>query len=293
VTTFRAVRAALGALLLLLVTACADTGGGAGATDPARSSADSYAPDDVVLRVSHTGGFLNPAMLAGRLPIISVYGDGRVIAQGPQVLSYPPPALPNILVRRVGQDGVRALVERARAAGIDGSPVDYGQPNVADAPATKFTVGDDTVEVSALTEAPDTGAGLTEAQAKARDKLRDLLAALTDLPATLGAATVGEEQPYRSKAVAAIASAGSPSPTDPDLAARPKELDWPGPALPGASIAPETGCVTATGAQAAAVLAAAAEASAATPWRSGGRTWTVALRPLLPDETDCADLTRG
>ncbi|HET9140343.1 hypothetical protein, partial [Actinophytocola sp.] len=69
--------------------------------------------------------------------------------------------------------------------------------------------------------------------------------------------------------------------------------EWPGPALPGESIGPETGCVVATGDQARAVMAAARDASAATPWRSGGKTWTVALRPLLPDETGCADLTRG
>ncbi len=31
-------------------------------------------------------------------------------------------------------------------------------------------------------------------------------------------------------------------------------------------------------------------ANAATPWVSDGKRWTVALRPLLPDETDCGDL---
>ena len=289
-TTFRAVRAALGPLLLLLVAACADTGsGGASAT----STGEAYAPDELVLRVSYTGGLATPAMLAGRLPILSVYGDGRAIAQGPQVLSYPPPALPNILVRRIGPEGVRKLVERARAAGVGGPAVDYGQPNVADAAATRFTVGADSVEVYALTEAQEPVAGLTEAQLRAREKLIDLLTALTDLPATLGAEVAGDEQPYEATVVAAIASPGSPEPTDQDVAARAAELDWPGPALPGEKIGPDTGCVTATGAQATAVLAAAAKASAATPWRSGGNTWTVALRPLLPDETGCADLTRG
>jgi hypothetical protein len=38
------------------------------------------------------------------------------------------------------------------------------------------------------------------------------------------------------------------------------------------------------------VLAAAATANAATPWDSGGTRWSVAFRPLLPDESGCADL---
>jgi hypothetical protein len=51
--------------------------------------------------------------------------------------------------------------------------------------------------------------------------------------------------------------------------------------------------VTATGDQARAVLDAAGAASAVTPWTTpdGGR-WSVTLRPLLPDESGCADLGR-
>ena len=50
--------------------------------------------------------------------------------------------------------------------------------------------------------------------------------------------------------------------------------------------------MTATGDQAQAVLAAAGSANAATPWvtADGGR-WSIAFRPLLPDESSCADLT--
>jgi hypothetical protein len=286
VTTFRPVRAALGSLLLLLVAACADTGAGEAA---AGAGGDAYAPDELVLRASYTGGFTTPAMLASRLPILSVYGDGRAITQGPQLLSYPPPALPNIEVRQIGRDGVRKLVELARAAGVGGPAVDYGQPNVADAASTVFTVGTDTVEVYALMEAQEPAAGLTEAQVRARKKLTDLLTALTDLPATLGD-RAGQEQPYQASVVAAIASPEAPAVTDQDVDRAP-ELDWPGPALPGEKIGPDIGCVTATGEQASAVLAAAAKASAATPWRWDGKTWIVALRPLLPDETGCADLT--
>ncbi|MEV6815691.1 hypothetical protein AB0M52_26735, partial [Micromonospora sp. NPDC051296] len=53
------------------------------------------------------------------------------------------------------------------------------------------------------------------------------------------------------------------------------------------------GCVTVTGDAVPKLLAAAANASAATPWTSGGKRWTVTLRPLLPDETDCGDLANN
>jgi len=61
-------------------------------------------------------------------------------------------------------------------------------------------------------------------------------------------------------------------------------------ALPGEPFLPPVGCVTATGAQGQAVLAAAKRATTITPWTSADRQWTVVLRPLLPDEAGCADL---
>jgi hypothetical protein len=40
------------------------------------------------------------------------------------------------------------------------------------------------------------------------------------------------------------------------------------------------------------VLEAARGGNASTPWVTGdGSRWSVAFRPLLPDETGCADLT--
>jgi hypothetical protein len=50
------------------------------------------------------------------------------------------------------------------------------------------------------------------------------------------------------------------------------------------------GCLTVTGAEAKKVLAAAEAANQNTPWKSGTATWSVRFRPLLPDESGCADL---
>jgi hypothetical protein len=273
-------RAAAAASMFFLVAACAqDSGDAAGA--PADESLD---PEAVALRVEYTGGFVTPAMLAGRLPIISVYGDGRVITEGPVPAIFPGPALPNVQVRKISAAEVDKLVERARTAGV-GAATDFGQPPVADAPSTRFTVltdgGTKTTEVYALNEANDAG-GLTAEQNAARAKLRDLLTSLSD-PAATG------QQSYQPTALAAIASpwvAGDAS------TGKQPEIAWPGPQLPGKPVGSglDTGCVTVTGADTAKVLTAAAKANAITPWTSGGKKWTVTLRPLLPDESDCSDL---
>jgi hypothetical protein len=53
----------------------------------------------------------------------------------------------------------------------------------------------------------------------------------------------------------------------------------------------DVSCVSATGDQARALLDAAGSANSATPWvTADGTRWSVTFRPLLPDESGCADL---
>jgi hypothetical protein len=281
-TFLRAARPAVAVTLALGLAACAGRGGPGDLPDPAPSPA----AEGLVLRVEHTGGFVTPSMLAGRLPLLSVYADGRVITEGPVVAIYPAPALPNLQVAEIEPAAVTELVDRALAAGVDES-ADLGTPPIADAPTTRFTVvtADDTHvrEVYALRETTG-GAGLTGEQVAAREELVDLLESLTDTgsPSTTT---------FEAEAVAAIASPW----VDPDDGLVQPEQAWPGPALPGESTGgpPDVTCVTATGAQAQALLQAAATGNAATPWTTGdGARWSVTFRPLLPDETGCADLGR-
>ncbi len=306
------------------VSGCAGTGTGTGslaadrdeptpatASDSAATS-DSADADDLVVRVERTGGFTTPVELRSRLPLVSVHADGRTVEPGPQPRIFPAPALPNLLVREVDPSRLPELVRLATDAGVDGGPApDLGRPPIADATTTRFTVVTDTgrhqLDAYALVEAsvgparpgsstlPEAGpAGpldgtLSAAQEEARTDLLVLLAALQDLPATLGADAVGDVARYEPRAVAAIASPYDPQGTP--QAARPA-IPWPGPPLPGEPLggAGETGCVTASGEQARAVLEAAASATTLTPWVSGGEEWSVALRPLMPDESGCADL---
>ncbi len=313
-------RALLAAALVVgtALTGCGGAGAGSGAgpapgtTTPGGTATggptvDSPAADDVVVRVERTGGFTTPVELATRLPLVSVHADGRAIEPGPQVTIYPAPALPSLLVRAVDPSRLPELVRLAADAGVDGGPApDLGQPLIADATTTSFTVvseaGRHRLDAYALVEAssgpgqPDGLPGaspdpsLSADQRAARQRLLDLLAALQDLPATLGADAVSAAAPYEPHRVAAFASPHDPA-EGPDAARA--AVRWPGPSLPGEPLGGvrDTGCVTATGEQARAVLDAAASATTITRWVSDDREWSVALRPLTPDERGCADLT--
>ena len=276
-------RPALAAAVLIGLAGC----GEGGAATPGSPSTASVLPaaDGLVLRAEYTGGFVSPSATTGRLPLVSVYADGRVISEGPVAAIYPGPALPNLQVQRIDQAAVQDLVDRAMDAGVAATS-DLGTPPVADAPSTRFTLvtASDTYvrEAYALSEAPAEGTGLTQEQQAARSKLSDLLSALTD--------TTASSTPYAPDKVAALATPW----VDPQDGLAQPDVAWPGPALPGTSTGglPDLSCVTATGDQAQALVAAARSATATTPWVTpDGARWSVTFRPLLPDESGCADLT--
>jgi hypothetical protein len=270
--------------LLVLVAGCAGSGGAAAP----RPAPVSDGPGRLVLEVTHVGGFTTPEALAARVPLVAVYGDGRVVAPGAQIEVYPPPALPPLQVWRLDAEGVQTVVDRAVTAGVTGT-ADLGRPPVADVPATRFTLvtdqGTAVRDVEALFELPG-DSGLTPEQQAARGELLGLLELLSS-PEPLGA--TGPE-PFEPTAVAAVVTPWTPPP---DPALEQPEAAWPGPALPGEPLRGGLGlsCVVARGEEAGAVLAAAASATTLTPWVAGdGSRWTLTLRPLLPHETGCADL---
>ncbi len=277
-------RALLAGLLAApLLAACA------GGTTQTVRSGDGGASDGAVrapsIQVRYAGGFVQPAGRFGEIPLVTVYGDGRVFVPGPQSEIYPPPALPNVQVGRVSEQRVRELVDEAVAAGVDGRPHDYGQPPVADAPATVFTVLRDgrtsTVSVEALREAQ--GAGLTPAQQRARGQLVTLVEHLS-------AAATGTSA-YDFDALAVLAQPYGD--VDPAQQPQPGTATWRGPD-------PATGtelvggrCLVLRGTDLAAVQADVQQANTNTQWTSGGTTWLLAFRPLLPDERSCDDVIAG
>jgi hypothetical protein len=291
-----AVRPAVVAAVLLALAACA---GRAGEPETPPAAPTVALPDDsdgsLVLQAEYTGGFVTPETTAARLPLASVYADGRMIVEGPVAAIYPGFAWPNVQVIDIGRDRVQELADRALAAGVAETD-DLGMPPLADVPSTRFTLvtADETYvrEVYGLTEtAGMADSGLTEAQVAARADLRELLDDLTGL-------AVPEDgdpapQPWTPEVVASIVRPYVASEADVEQGLVPEPVPWPGPQLPGQPVGPfpDLSCVTAVGDQATAVIDAAQDANMLTPWLSpDGTRWSVVFRPLLPEESGCKDL---
>jgi len=286
--------------LVLLMSGCAERSPGQAAIP----TLDGMAPtvqlpdgdDALVLQVEHVGGFVTPETTVGRLPLVSVYADGRVFSDGPVAAIYPGFAWPNVQVSQADRATVQALVDAALAAGV-AETGDLGTPGLADATSTRFTLttatGTTVREVYALTEGQGETGDLTEEQLAVRAELLQLYTELTDLPYTLPPQGTAPAS-YEPTAVAALVRPWVAPEGDPllDPLGDQPALAWPGPPLPGEPVGPDLTCALATGEQAQAVRAAAYGANTLTPWSTpDGARWSVTFRPLLPAETSCADLT--
>ena len=282
--------AALVATVLLLAGCASQTDNGPTASPSPMPSGGVVLREDggLVLQVAYTGGgFRTPRVAAAQLPLVSVYANGRVLTEAAVIAVHPGPALPQLQVTEVDPGRVEELAQRAVEVGV-GRGVDYGQPPVADVPATRVTVvtaaGEQTSEAAALQRGlfpeGERIPGLTEDQAAAREELQAFVDELTGL-------TGDSDELYEPEAVAALVDQEFGPGANPDDVAT-----WPGPALPGDPMT--TGgpsCSLAEGEAVTAVLEAAAGATTDTVWANpdGGR-WAVSLRPLLPHEDHCADL---
>jgi len=304
-------------LLSLLLGACArsnsqkpDTG-----TPP---TVESKGPDDVVLRVDTGGGFVPVEVNLAHIPEFSLYGDGRAITQGPQIMIYPGPALPNLLVRKIAPAGVTEILKAAQKAGLTGPNRNFDQAAnvVTDMPTTTFTLSTDdgTHETSAygfdfLREVEN----LSDKDREAVDALFKFQSFLQELEDRLPEGSVGKEESYRPGQMRAHATERVTQPAEqapaedpaaqtgeqpggttiePPIEELPQEpVAWPLPAPLsefGQPSQPESyRCGTVEGADLDLLLEAAQKANQLSPWTSGGKTYTVILRPLLPDESGC------
>jgi hypothetical protein len=268
----------------LLLAACSTTGGGI--THPTRAN-------ELVLRIESGGGLLAPGALLGQLPTLSILGDGRVIVIGPQIESYPGPALPNLQSFRISEEGLQLVLQSARAAGLLGDDARYDYPGIADATTTTFTVVAEgrrhVVSAYALFEGGPNDAQLKPDVRVARAALLAFQQRAFDLRSWLGAAVLGPDAPY---AFASLRIFPSPAEPQPGAGVEPTLKDWPL-ATPlgsfGAPLGDSTGmrCGVVTGDELATLLPDLQSSNALTYWRSQGDTYQLTLRPLLPDESGC------
>jgi hypothetical protein len=271
---------------LVLFTACGRLNRGGG--DPAVRGIDHpTGPSDLVLRWEYVGGFTSPEILLTRLPSFSLYGDGSLVTEGPQIEIYPGPALPNLVVRHVSEEGIQAILAAARDAGLTAGDATYANPCVADAPDTRFTVvaagRTSVVTASAL------GVGGGDCQGSDPEAMKRLSAFVTrlgNLEKWLPDGSLGVEASYTPTGLRVYVRDYV---ADPQL--QQDAVRWPGAPLAGAGRAvrmvPDLACAVVGAADLDPVLHAAATANQLTPWTSGGAEFGVVFRPLLPDESGC------
>jgi hypothetical protein len=245
--------------------------------------------DELVLRVSNGGGFVPVEYNLRSVPGISIFGDGRMVIEGPQIEIYPGPALPNLQVRQLTEDAIQTILEEARKAGLLGADANYDFPCVADASTTTFTVVADgsTHTVSAYALGPEDAGDCPGIDAEARAELFEFQGKLGGLDGWLPAGSIGTEEPFTGDEMRVYVGdyRGEPDLAQPAVA-WPLEAPLQEFGARDATFA-DYRCGVVAGEDFEALLEQARTANELTPWTSDGERFALILRPLLPDEHTC------
>ncbi|XVQ12896.1 hypothetical protein ACQP1W_10180 [Spirillospora sp. CA-255316] len=232
--------------------------------DPGRASGGG---GGLVLRWRMTGGIAGLGG-PGSLPEFSLYGDGRAIASQRTGASAP---LPVQREYRLTPRALRRLLDEARAAGLDRSRT-IGSGRVADAMVLEITMGAARTRI----EQPEGRPGLPAVRFWKRLEPQGWPQADQAAP----------PRHYRSASVAVLAGE-SPAAPGQDVS------DWPLDRPLGRGEQAAGGlCAVVTGEDRDTAVKHVATARADHRWRSGGKVYSVRLRPLLPDERTCGDVAR-
>lgn len=249
-------------------------------------------PDALVLRIDTSGGFVAPSATQGQIPVLSLFGDGRVITMGAQTEIYPQPALPPVLVQTVDPAGIQMLLRAALDAGLDrtASYTDLGSVGIADAPTTTFTLAADgavhTVVVYALGMTGHGPGSMPPSEARARAALQAFAGEVGNLQGFLPSGSLSPSRPFRPAAMRVFVTHYHA-----DEGLKEPSLAWPGTA--GLATFGDRGqlagerCGVVAGNDLALLMPLAMRANQLTPWTSEDARWALVLRPLLPDESGC------
>ena len=266
-----------------------------GSDGPSGSPTPSGSTGAQILRVTTEGGFIGPAANLAAVPSVSVYSDGRILTPGAVDAIYPGPLVPPVAIRAVGATGAQGIVAAIRAAGLDKAST--GGPGIpGDTGTTVFAVTLDgsttTTRIALGGGAPGHGGpggpgGPAASSDPATAAARDLLARLTDPSDTWGAASAAQTTLVPAGYLVYVAP-GAPS----DQTVPQAPVAWPlatplstfgVPAVPDRGIAGlRQGAVL--GADVATLAPVLSRATSITPFTSGGSSFTLYVRPLLPDE---------
>jgi hypothetical protein len=234
-----------------------------------------------LIRIEQTGGMLPPWETLRWYPTVALYGDGRLITQGPQVELYPGPALPNLQVTHFSQRALDQALAWAIQTGLRGEDRQLG-PLILDAGSTVFTVV--TAEGTHRTSVTDMS--FNDPQISALREFQDVL---TSLATWLPEDVASEAAPFGWDRLRVISFPSDPANLpDPDRA---QIVDWPldrldsYPVTISAVVAYR--CFELTGDDLTAVRPVFESANELTLYRSEDVTYQLYLHPLLPDDKAC------
>lgn len=274
---------------LVLVASISAACGSRAATPPGESPMT----EALVLRVDTKGGLLAPAAALARIPHFSLFADGLIVMEGAQIEIYPGPAIPPVFSMKVDTEGLRRIMEAARRAGLAGPDRTYDQPAVADAGTTTFTFVENgrrhVISVRALgIDLPNQS--IPEGERKARAALLEFDTRLGNLQSWLPKGSLSAERPFDYQGLAVIVSTQPPG-----QQLQQPELNWPLDRRIADLTRPVAGqptvtCFSIEGQDVSKLRPLVAHATELTPWKSGGTTYWLRFRPLLPDESGCPGL---
>ncbi len=255
----------------MVLAACGGGEGGAGLPSD---------PDSPVVQVRSDGGFTTVEMSLGRGPTYTLLADGRLIYEGPVIMIYPGPLLPNYQVAQLTEeqtDEILSLVDEIGLPGMESEADLTAMSSVADATTEVVTYWDEEGQheysVYALGLDPNPSNPATAATA-------DLVEALSN------ASSSTESEEYTSDRVRVISGVAQ-TPPDPEFEdVRPWPLDEDPSTWDALSLGftcqvfgPET-------------LESFRDASQVTQWLHPNETmdappFILLVRPLHPGEPDC------
>ncbi|HEX2756038.1 MAG TPA: hypothetical protein VHM48_11270 [Candidatus Limnocylindrales bacterium] len=257
------------------------------------SASPSAATATVLLKVTSEGGFINPSANLNALPIVEVLSDGRILTVGPVDAIAPAPLLPTVQVRATGAAGAAAILAAIRQAGLDQrSTAGPGIPGDSGTDIFSVTVDGETTETrlagAGLGVGGPGGPGLGGSADPGKAAAFDLLNKLLDPAETWGGGAI-QPSSYAPTGYRVFVIPGAPS-VDPATPQTP--VAWPlSTALDafGTAAAPDRGIAglrqgAVLGPDAVTLGPILARATVETAFTSGGKSFTLAVRPLLPDE---------
>ncbi len=271
--------------LILAVTGLAVAGCGddddvssePGTTQPSGDSTD------LVFEISFQGGFLPVEANVTAFPELTILADGTAITPGPQIEIFPAPSLPAVQSATLTADDLAAVVDEVNVSALFGTALDFGFPNVADAPNLDLTarVDDETLAVSIPSYGFTDDPALTDEQRANRLAADELVTRIREIVDVHADETevytppgyLLQIRPYDATLAGDLPQGPMPWPLDSALLVTDPSAVF--------------SCVEISGEQAQTFAAAATTANQLTPWTGADGDYQVLVRPWLPHEPGC------